>query len=343
MNPESVESVECLEDLLSEPTPGAVETCGRLEGDIVLLGVAGKMGPTLARMLRRGSDEAGINRRIIGVSRFSSGDAEKRLQACGVETIRCDLLDEAQVAALPDAPNVVYMPAMKFGATGNESLTWAMNAHLPSIACRKYRDSRIVAFSTGNVYGMTRIDGGGSIESDKPDPVGEYAMSCLGRERMFEHFSRTLKIPVSIIRLNYACEPRYGVLVDIAQKVWNREPIDVSMGSFNIIWQGDANAMTIQAFERAATPPWFINITGPERLSIRETAQTFGELLKRDVNLVGNESETALLSDSSQATELFGRPRVSVDTLTGWIADWIKRGGENLGKPTKFESRNGKF
>lgn len=343
MNPEPLESVDRLEELLSEPTPGVVETCARLDGDVILLGVAGKMGPTLARMLKRGSDQAGVERRVIGVSRFSSGDMEGRLQSNGIETIRCDLLDEEQVADLPDAPNVVYMPAMKFGATGNESLTWAMNTHLPSIACRKYRDSRIVAFSTGNIYGLTPIDGSGSVESDKPDPVGEYAMSCLGRERMFEHFSRTLEIPVSVIRLNYACEPRYGVLVDIAQRVWNNEPVDVSMGFFNIIWQGDANAMTIQSFDHASTPPWFVNITGPERLSIRDTAQKFGERLGRDVDLTGAETDTALLSDSSQAMGLFGRPRTEVETLMGWIAEWIRRGGENLGKPTKFESRDGKF
>ncbi len=343
MNPETIQTIGQLEDLLSEPTPGVIETCGRLEGDVVVLGVAGKMGPTLARMIKRGSEAAGVERRVIGVSRFSSGDMEGRLQTCGIETIRCDLLEEDQVAKLPDAPNVVYMPAMKFGATGAESLTWAMNAHLPSIACRRYRDSRIVAFSTGNVYGLTSIDGGGSVETDKPDPVGEYAMSCLGRERMFEHFSRTLDIPVAIIRLNYACEPRYGVLVDIARKVWNGESIDVSMGFFNIIWQGDANAMTIQAFDQASNPPWFINITGPERLSIRDTALAFGRLMERDVKLSGEENATALLSDSSQALKLFGRPRVEVDTLMNWIGDWVRRGGENLGKPTKFESRDGKF
>jgi len=343
MNFAPFDSVDQLEDALSDPTPGVVETCGRLQGDVILLGVAGKMGPTLARMIQRASVEAGVERRVIGVSRFSDGDMEARLQTQGIETIRCDLLDEAQVAKLPDAPNVVYMPAMKFGATGQESLTWAMNTHLPSIACKRYRDSRIVAFSTGNVYGLTSVEEGGSVETDRPDSVGEYAMSCVGRERMFEHFSRTLEIPVSIIRLNYACEPRYGVLVDIAQKVWNNEPIDVSMGFFNIIWQGDANAMTIQSFDQAATPPWFINITGPERLSIRDTALQFGELLDRDVTLTGEETETALLSDSSRALKLFGEPRVGVDALMNWIADWIRRGGESLGKPTKFESRDGKF
>lgn len=343
MSNETIASVEDLESLLSEPTPGAIETAGRLQGDVILLGVAGKMGPTLARMIKRASEAAGVDRRIIGVSRFSSGDAEAQLQSHGIETIRCDLLNEDEVARLPDAPNVIYMPAMKFGATGNEPLTWAMNAYLPSIACRKFRDSRIVAFSTGNVYGMTSINGGGSVESDTPDPVGEYAMSCLGRERMFEHFSKTLNIPVSIIRLNYACEPRYGVLVDIAQKVWGGEPVDVSMGWFNIIWQGDANAQTIQAFDHAASPAWFINVTGHERLSIRETATAFGKLMNKEPQLTGAEVDTALLSNNGRSRGLFDPPRVTVDQLMHWIADWTMRGGANLGKPTHFEARDGKY
>lgn len=343
MSDETISSVEQLEDLLSAPTPGAIETAGRLEGDVILLGVAGKMGPTLARMIKRASESAGVERRVIGVSRFSSGDTEAQLQAHGIETIRCDLLNEEDVAKLPNAPNVIYMPAMKFGATGNEPLTWAMNAYLPSIACRKYRDSRIVAFSTGNVYGMTSIDGGGSVESDTPNPVGEYAMSCLGRERMFEHFSKTLNISVSIIRLNYACEPRYGVLVDIAQKVWSGEPVDVSMGWFNIIWQGDANAQTIQSFDHAASPAWHVNVTGEQRLSIRETATKFGALMNKDPQLTGEEVDTALLSNSGESRRLFDKPRVSVDRMMSWIVDWTMRGGTNLGKPTHFEARNGKY
>src|SRR2546426_11108791 len=243
-----IETVEQLEDLLSEPTPGVIETLGRLEGDLILLGVAGKMGPTLARMAKRASDLAKVQRRVVGVSRFSSREQETQLQAHGIETIRCDLLDEESIARLPEVLNVIYMVGFKFGATGQEATTWAMNSYLPGVICRKFRRSKIVAFSTGNVYGLTPVSGGGSRETDVPNPVGEYAMSALGRERVCEYFSRSLKIPMALIRLNYAAELRYGVLVDLAQRVWAEQPIDLAMGYFNTIWQGDANAMTLQAF-----------------------------------------------------------------------------------------------
>src|SRR5829696_2155672 len=228
--PERIESVEQLEDLLSDPTPAAIDAMRNISGDLIVLGVAGKMGPTLARMAKRASDAADVKRRVTGVSRFSNADEEARLRAHGIETIKADLLDQAALNRLPDAPNVLYMAGMKFGATGKESLTWAMNTYLPGMVCNRYSKSRIVAFSTGNVYGLTPVSGGGSIEADAPNPVGEYAMSCLGRERMFEHFSRTLSIPMAIIRLNYASEMRYGVIVDVAQKVWAGETIDLAMG-----------------------------------------------------------------------------------------------------------------
>ncbi|MFN7141778.1 MAG: NAD-dependent epimerase/dehydratase family protein, partial [Limisphaerales bacterium] len=223
----SIASVEELDELLSEPTPVAIDTLRRLEGDIILLGVAGKMGPTLARMAKRASDAAGVKRRIIGVSRFSSAEQETELQKHGIETFRCDLLNEEALQHLPDVPNVIYLAGMKFGATGQESLTWAMNTHLPALVCKKYRNSKIVAFSTGNVYGLAPVSSGGSVETDLPNPVGEYAMSCLGRERMFEHFSRTWNIPLAIVRLNYACEMRYGVLVDLAKKIAAGQTIDL--------------------------------------------------------------------------------------------------------------------
>jgi nucleoside-diphosphate-sugar epimerase len=339
----SIRDIPHLEDLLSEPTPGAIAALSRLGGDLILLGVGGKMGPTLARMAKRGFDAAGSKHRVIGVSRFSSAQEEVNLRKHGVETIRCDLLDEAAVAALPDAPNVVHMAGMKFGATGQEPLTWAMNAYLPSVVCKKYRGSRIVAFSTGNVYGMTPIAGGGSRENDEPRPVGEYAMSCLGRERMFEHFSRTLNIPTALVRLNYACEPRYGVFVDLAQKVLAGEPIDLAMGHFNIIWQGDANAMTLQCFDHVATPPIVVNVTGPEKLGVRKVAEKLGRLLGKQPRFVGQEAETALLSDASRAFDWFGRPGVTADDLLHWVADWVRRGGATLNKPTHFESRAGRF
>lgn len=339
----SIRDIPHLEDLLSEPTPGAIAALSRLDGDLILLGVGGKMGPTLARMAKHGFDAAGLKHRVIGVSRFSAPQEEANLRVHGVETIRCDLLDESAVAELPDAPNVVYMTGMKFGATGQEALTWAMNAYLPSVVCKKYRRSRVVAFSTGNVYGMTPVSGGGSREGDEPRPIGEYAMSCLGRERMFEHFSRTLGIRAALVRLNYACEPRYGVFVDIAQKVLAEEPIDLAMGHFNIIWQGDANAMTLQCFDHVATPPTVVNVTGPEALSVRAVAEQLGGTLGKTPRFLGQEADTALLSDASRALEWFGRPRVTADDLLHWVADWVRRGGATLNKPTHFESRAGRF
>src|SRR5436305_682421 len=236
---ERIENEEQLEDLLSEPTAGVVETLRRGDGDLIVLGAAGKMGPSLCRMARRALNESASRARVIAVSRFTGG-AEEPFRAHGIETIRCDLLDRDQVARLPEAPNVIYMAGMKFGATGNEPLTWAMNAYVPGMVCERYRNSRVAAFSTGNVYGLTPVSRGGSVETDTPAPVGEYAQSCLGRERVFEYFSERNGIPTSLIRLNYAVEMRYGVLRDLAERVGRGEPIDLTMGWFNCIWQADA-------------------------------------------------------------------------------------------------------
>jgi hypothetical protein len=338
-----IESVEQLENLLSEPTPGAIEAMRRLKGDIMLLGVAGKMGPTLARMAKRASLIAGAPRRVIGVSRFSSSAQEQEVQRHGIETIRCDLLDEAAVQKLPDAPNIIYMAGMKFGATGNESLTWALNTYLPSIICRKFSRSKIVAFSTGNIYGLVPVANGGSVETDMPNPVGEYAMSCLGRERMFDHFSRTLQIPLAIVRLNYACELRYGVFVDLAEQIFAGKPIDLSMGSLNTIWQADANAMTLQCFDHVATPPFVINVTGPELLRVRKVCEKLSQRIGKLVSFSGAESSEGLLNNAQRSFQLFGKPRVSADELLDCVADWVKNGKGTLGKPTHFESRDGKF
>ncbi|MBI3876976.1 MAG: NAD-dependent epimerase/dehydratase family protein [Verrucomicrobia bacterium] len=314
-----------------------------LKSDLLLLGVAGKMGPTLARMAKRASDAAGVKRRVIGVSRFSNAAEAEKLRAVGVETIQCDLLDEAAVNKLPDVPNVLFMAGMKFGATGNESLTWAMNVHVPSLVCRRFAHSRIVAFSTGNVYGLTPVARAGSVEADTPAPVGEYAMSCLGRERMFEHFSRAMHIPVALIRLNYAVELRYGVLVDLARKVWAGEPVPLAMGHFNCLWQGDANAMTLAAFAHTSMPPFVLNMTGPELLNVRAVCEGFAKRLNRRVTFTGSETATALLSNARKCFQLFGPPRVGVEQMMDWIADWVMRGHASLGKPTHFESRDGKF
>jgi nucleoside-diphosphate-sugar epimerase len=338
------QDVEQLEDLLSEPTPEVVRTLGGLDGDLIVLGVGGKMGPSLARLARRASDEAGVHRRVIGVARFSSPGLEGWLQAHGVETVRADLLDPAQVQALPDAPNVVVMTGMKFGSSGQEHLTWAMNSHLPGLVCTRYCRNRIVAFSTGNVYGLTPVRFGGSVETDLPRPIGEYAMSCLGRERMYEHFSRTLGIPTALLRLNYANELRYGVLVDVAQKVLAGEPVDVTMGHFNALWQGDANAMALCAFRHLASPPLVVNLAGPELLSVRRVAEEFGRLLGKAVTIHRRrESLDAFLSNAQLSHRLFGYPRVPVQQLMHWIADWLRRNGPTLGKPTHFEVRDGRY
>ena len=341
--PKRIENEAMLDDLLSTPTRGAVETMGRLEGDIIILGVGGKMGPTLAGMVKRASDAAGVKRRVIGVSRFASAAAESELQKLGIQTIRADLLDQQQLDRLPDAPNVIYMAGMKFGSTSQEPLTWAMNAYLPGMVCNKYRNSRIAAFSTGNIYGLTPVQRGGSIETDEPNPAGDYAMSCLGRERIFEHFSIALKIPVTIIRLNYAAELRYGVLADLARRVFSGEEIDLAMGNVNVIWQADANAMAIQSLQHAASPPFKLNVAGPEILSVRHVCEQFGKLMKKPPKFIGNESPTALLNNGQLGHRLYGYPRVGVETLIQWTADWIMRGGGSLGKPTHFEARNGKF
>jgi nucleoside-diphosphate-sugar epimerase len=277
------------------------------------------------------------------VSRFSSPAPQRALERHGVETIRCDLLDEEALARLPDAANVIFMAGRKFGSTGDESLTWAMNTHLPALVCRRYRTSRIVVFSTGNIYGLTSSGHGGSREDDVPAPVGEYAMSCLGRERMFEYFSRAYRTPVSILRLNYATEMRYGVLVDLARRVRQGEPIDVTMGYFNVIWQADANAMALAALAHAASPPFIVNLAGPEELGVRAACTELARLLGVEVSFTGQEARDALLSNGARGWERLGAPRIDASRLLAWTADWTRRGGESLDKPTHFESRSGRF
>ena len=341
---DSIRDVEQLDRLLSEPTPAVVDAFSQLDGDLIILGVAGKMGPTLAWMARRAFDAAGkADRRVLGVARFSDPARETWLRERGIETLRCDLLDFDALARLPDAPNVVSMFAMKFGATGQEARTWAMNAFLPGLVAQQYRRSRIVAFSTGNVYALEPVARGGSKETDVPRPVGEYGMSCLGRERILEHFSRVQGTPMAIIRLNYAVEMRYGVLVDLAQKVLAGAPIDLEMGYFNVIWQGDANAHALAAFGHAASPPFVVNVAGPEVLSVRSAAERLGARLGRAVAFRGEESPDALLNDASLGRRLFGPPRFDAERLIDLTADWLLRGGPTLDKPTHFEARDGRF
>ena len=341
--PPAISDVDQLEQLLTEPTAEAVEAVRQVDGDIMVLGAAGKMGPTLARMAKRSLDAAGLSRRVIAVSRFSSPATRDDFERHGIATIACDLLDEASFERLPEVPNVIFMAGRKFGSSGDEPYTWAVNTHLPGLACRRFPASRIVAFSTGNVYGLMPHGHGGSTEDEAPAPIGEYAMSCLGRERLFQYFSRVHRTPMAILRLNYAADLRYGVLTDLSLRVFRREPIDLAMGYFNVIWQGDANAMAIAALAHVTSPPLVLNLAGREELSVRSVCRELARLMDVDVTFTGREASDALLSNGTRGWALLGVPRVGAATLMAWTAAWVRRGGEILGKPTHFESRSGRF
>ncbi|RIH63642.1 NAD(P)-dependent oxidoreductase [Mariniphaga sediminis] len=341
--PEKIVSDNELEELLSNPSKETIELFKRLEGDIIFLGIAGKIGPSLAHMAKRACNEAGVTKRIIGVSRFRDEAERALIESWGIETIRGDLLDRDFLESLPKVKNVFFLAGMKFGSEDNLSLTWAMNSYLPALVAENFRDSKIVAYSTGCVYPLVPVESGGSLETDKPEPVGEYAQSCLGRERMFEFGSKKYQTPVALIRLNYAVEPRYGVLVDIANKVKNDQPVDLTMGYFNVIWQGDANDMVLRSIEHAASPAWTINITGAETLLVRDVAVEFGKLFGKEVRFTGNEATTALLSNAEKAFSLFGENSVPVAKVLEWTARWMEDDKKLLGKPTHFEVRDGKY
>lgn len=338
-----IRSVEQLEAFLAEPSERLVEDVRRLDGDILLLGAGGKMGPSLAMLARNALEAAGKSSEVIAVSRFSDEAAERRLNEAGVRTVRADLMDDAQLRDLPDAANVVHMVAMKFGTQGQEHRTWAMNAYLPGRVGERYRDARIVAFSTGNVYPLTPLARTGPTEDDPVGPVGEYAQSCLGRERLFEYASERYGTQVALLRLNYAVELRYGVLLDLATAIRDGVPIDVSMGHVNVVWQGYANEVALRAFHHCATPPTILNLTGPEIVSVRRLAERLGRRLGRAPELVGEEQSTALLNDASRCHALFGYPPVPLLRMVDLVADWVAEGGETHGKPTKFQVRSGEF
>jgi nucleoside-diphosphate-sugar epimerase len=332
-----------LEERLSRPSADVIASLGRVPGDFIVLGAGGKMGPSLTTMIRRALDELDDRRQVFAVSRFSSPDAAADLERRNIRVVRADLGRRDAIASLPDASNVVYMAGQKFGTRDLPSLTWAVNTLVPAMVAERYATSRIVAFSTGNVYPMSPASGTGSREADPLTPVGEYANSCVGRERVLEHVSRTHGTPIAIIRLNYAVDLRYGVIVDIAHRIVAGEPVRVDMGYVNVIWQGDANAQAIRALELAASPPFVVNVTGPELLSVRETAMQLGRLLGATPRFEGTEARDALLSDTSLAQSHFGQPSVPTDTLIHWVAEWVARGGTQLGKATKFEVRDGRY
>jgi nucleoside-diphosphate-sugar epimerase len=328
-----------LEEWLSEPLAATRAMLRQAEGDIAVLGAGGKMGPTLAMMLKKAAPE----KNVYAVSRFSDGQVRGRLEEKGVTIVEADLLDESTYGSLPDVPNVFYLAGMKFGASGNQPLTWAMNVYMPAIVAQRYKRARIVALSTGNVYPFTDLRSGGSRETDLPNPVGEYAQSCLGRERMFQHFSQRYGTPVTLIRLNYANELRYGIVVDLTLKVLHGEPIDVTMGAINLIWQGDANNYIIQALRMVASPPAILNVTGPETLPVRDLAGRIGQVLGREPRFVSQEAATALLSNASHCCELFGPPATSLEEMIQSIVPWVAAGKSVLSKPTKFGVRDGRF
>lgn len=341
--PDKINNEDHLEELLSRPGAKLSEMFSRVEGDIMFLGVSGKIGPSLARMASRACAGAGMKKRIIGVALHIESGQQKDFGKMGIETIQGDLLDKDFIESLPVFRNIFFLAGMKFGSVDNLPLTWAINSYLPALVAGHFRNSRIVAFSTGCVYPLVPVSSGGSVETDMPAAAGEYAQSCLGRERMFEYGSLKYKTEVILIRLNYSVEMRYGVLADIGLKVKNNIPVDLTMGYFNVIWQGDMNNFVLSSLEYAQNPAKILNITGPEILSVREVALEFGELFGEKPRFISTEAETALLSNSSEAFKLFGRPGVPVSRIIKWTAEWLKDGGKLLGKPTHFEVRDGKY
>ena len=341
--PERIAGTEELEQLLSVPSAELIEMMKRLNGDIMILGIAGKMGVTMGRLAVNAIRAAGVNRKVFGVARFSRPEDREKLQAAGIETIACDLLDQEAVRKLPQVENIIFMAGRKFGTDGSEDQTWAMNVLAPAYAAEHFRASRIVAFSTGCVYPLVGVGSCGCTEEVVPLPVGEYAQSCLGRERIFQYCSNRFGTKLLLFRLNYSVDLRYGVLHDIARSIWEGRPVDNTVGYFNVIWQGDANANALRALELADSPAAILNVTGPETASVEKTALLLGRLMNREVTFKGTPGDRCYLNDSAKMCRCFGYPSVSLDQMIRWQADWIVNGGVSIGKPTHFEVNNGKF
>ena len=343
MLPAAVSGEAQLEELLARPSPADVAFARTLAGDVIVLGAGGKMGPSLARRVRRACEAAGVKSRVIAASRFSEAGVAESLARDGVTAVSCDLLDPASLDRLPAAGDVLFLAGRKFGSADRPDLTWAHNTVVPTHVARRFASSRIVVFSTGNVYPLVDASSAGSVETDPTGPVGEYAQSCLGRERVFEYFSRENGTPCLLFRLNYATDLRYGVLADTARKVWAGDPVDLTVPKVNAIWQGDANSYAFRALGLAASPPATLNVTGAGSIAVRELAQRFARRFGRAARFAGQEGPVALLSDASRARDLLGEPEVSLDLLAEWTAAWVEAGGRDLGKPTKFERSDGRF
>jgi nucleoside-diphosphate-sugar epimerase len=338
-----IRSVLELEEFLSRPSDADIAAMAQLDGDLLILGAGGKMGPSLARRARRAAEKTGAGKKIIAVARFSEDQLRASLESEGIETIAIDLLEPGALSKLPDIPNVIFMAARKFGTTGSEDLTWAMNTFLPGLVAERYRASRIVAFSTGNVYPLRDAMEGGAIESTPVAPVSEYAQSALGRERMFEYGSRQWGTAVTILRLNYAIDLRYGVLLDIGTAVFERRPINLHIAYVNIIWQGDANSVCLRSFAHCQAPPLILNLTGSETLSVKSIGEEFGQRFNVQPSFISEEMPTALLSNAAKAHQMFGCPTVTTAQMIDWTSAWISSGGPRLNKPTHFDRRDGKF
>jgi len=338
-----IDNEEQLESFLSAPYPADIEVMRRLPGDLIILGAGGKMGPSLTRRAKRAAQAAGVERRVIAVSRFSSPEARDELEQEGIETIPCDLYHRDEVDSLPSCENVLYLAGRKFGSSDRSDLTWAGNTIIPAYVAHRYHDARIVAFSTGNVYPFVKATTGGSTEKDSPDPLGEYAQSCLGREGVFEYFSREYGTRCLFFRLNYAVDLRYGVLVDIARKIYAGEAVDLAVPAFNVIWQGDANSYALRSLELCQSPPQILNVTGPEIVSTRRAAAFFAARFGRTAVFRGEEQELALLNNAAHCHSLLGYPQVTLGWLMEMVAHWVEIGGASLNKPTKFEVTDGRF
>ena len=337
--PTSFVDSDDLEEFMSRPSQDLIDDLAEVDGDIMVLGAGGKMGPTLARLAKR----AAPDKSVIAVARFSEAGLQERLEAWGVDTVRADLLDRNALEKLPKPKNIIFMAGRKFGSTGSEELTWAMNVYCPALVAEAFRDQRIVAFSTACVYPFVPVISGGAKEDLPPNPPGEYAQSCVGRERMFQYFSTKYGTPGCLIRLSYAIDLRYGVLFDVANSVYRGNKLDVSMGHANVIWQGDANSQALRALKHCSAPSWSLNVSGPQSTSIRWIAEEFGKRFGKNAKITGTEAETAWLVNTSRAVELFGNPIITMNTMIDWVAEWVVVGGVNLGKPTHFAARDGTY
>jgi nucleoside-diphosphate-sugar epimerase len=343
-HPPAPKTEDELEDYLSTPTPGTIHQMAELSGDLLVIGAGGKMGFSLSRMARRSLDATAQDRRVLAVSRFTEPGGERRFQAAGIDTLRGDVMDQAFLDKLPDSPKVLHLVGVKFGTSASPAYTWASNVFLSGMVARRFRNSRMVVLSSGNVYPLSSVHSDGPAETDPLEPVGEYAQSCLGRERIFEYFSQSESTPMALIRLNYANALRYGVLTDIAQRVVAARTVDVTTGYVNVIWQADANAAILRAFGLCASPPAILNVAGPEKASVRALATRLASLMGKDPPaFTGCEASTALLSNASRQRELFGYPSVGLETLLAWTAEWVAEGKPVWGKPTHFQVREGQF